>query len=83
MSTFLGCIECMQCSSTWLHCAKMAKQIKMLFGVNTPGGPWDIVFHGGLIPTDREGDLLLNFGTPRISRMAEATDWKLCAHTKG
>jgi len=24
--------------SSWLHCAKMAERIKMLFGVNTPGG---------------------------------------------
>jgi len=25
--------------STRLHCAKVAEQIKMLFGVSTPGGP--------------------------------------------
>jgi len=28
---------CVSRSSSQLHCAKMAKQIKMLFGVNTPG----------------------------------------------
>jgi len=33
--------------STQLHCAKMAEQIKMMFGVNTPGGPWNIVSDGG------------------------------------
>jgi len=48
--TLLGCIECMRCrlllpmcavsvclsrGSTRLHCAKMAKQIKILFGMNT------------------------------------------------
>jgi len=25
----------------------MGEQIKMLFGVNTPWGPWNIVLHGG------------------------------------
>jgi len=31
---------CLSCGSSRLHCAKMTEQIKMLFGVNTPGGPW-------------------------------------------
>jgi len=38
---------CLSLVSTWLHCAKTAKRIKMLFGVNTLGGLWNIVLHGG------------------------------------
>jgi len=34
---------CLSRGSSRLHCAKMAEQIKMLFRVNTPGGPWNIV----------------------------------------
>jgi len=35
----------------------MAEQIKMLFVVNTPGGPWNVVLDGGLIPPQRgEGE---------------------------
>jgi len=47
----------------------MAKQIKMLFGVNTPaGGLWKIVLHEGSdLPQTGEGDILLNFGTPLVS----------------
>jgi len=32
----------LSCGSTRLHCAKMAKQTKMLLRLNTPGGPWDM-----------------------------------------
>jgi len=31
----------------------MAEQFKMLFGVNTPGGPWNIVLDGGPDPPQR------------------------------
>jgi len=41
------CGVCLSRGSTWLHCAKMAEQIKMLFGVNTSGGPGNT---GVLIP---------------------------------
>jgi len=59
---------CLSRGSSQLHCAKTAEQIKMLFGVNTPGGPWNIVFHGGPDSfTDGKEDLLLNFGTSLIS----------------
>jgi len=34
---------CLSRSSARLYCAKMAEQIKMLFGVNTPKGPWNNV----------------------------------------
>jgi len=40
---------CLSYSSSRLHCAKMAEQIKMLFGVNTPRGPGNIVLDVGLI----------------------------------
>jgi len=33
--------------SSQLHCAKMAEQIKMLFGVNIPGGPLNTVLDVG------------------------------------
>jgi len=39
---------------TWLHCVKMAERIKMLFGMNTLGGPRNIVLDGALIPPQRE-----------------------------
>jgi len=41
--------------SSLLHCAKMAEQIKMLFGVNTPGGPWNIVLDVGPDPPTERG----------------------------
>jgi len=46
------CYQCARClsvslsrESTRLRCAKLAEQIKMLFVVNTPVGPWNIVLH--------------------------------------
>jgi len=54
--------------SSWLHCAKMAEQIKMLFGVNTPEGPWNIVLKLRLDPPQRgRGGPILNVGTPLLS----------------
>jgi len=41
--------------SSRLHCAKMAEQIKMLFGANTPGGPWNIVLDVGPDPPTERG----------------------------
>jgi len=38
---------CLSRGSSQLRCAKTAEQIKMLFGVNTPGGPWNVVLDGG------------------------------------
>jgi len=38
---------CLSSGSTRLHCAKKSEQIKMLFGVSTPGGPRNIVLDGG------------------------------------
>jgi len=47
---------------------KMAEQIKMLFGVNIPGNPWNIVLDVGPDPTDRVRGPVLNFGIPLLSR---------------
>jgi len=60
---------CLSRGSTWLRCAKMAERIKMLFGVNTPGGPWNIVLNGGfdLPPQRGVGDIILNFLNPFVS----------------
>jgi len=57
----------------------MAEQIKMLFGVNTSGGPWNTVLkeHPNL-PTERERGPAFNFGNPSIFKMAEARDFKFC-----
>jgi len=47
---------CLSHGSSQLHCAKMAEQIKMLFGVNTSGGPRNIVLDVGPDPPPhREG----------------------------
>jgi len=42
----------------------MAEQIKMLFGVNTPGDPWNIVLDMGPDPHTARRSPVLNFGTP-------------------
>jgi len=47
---------CLSCGSTRLHCAKMAEQIKILFGVNTLGGPRNIVLDGHPDPPKAKGD---------------------------
>jgi len=47
---------CLSRGSSRLHCAKMAEQIKMLFRVNTPIGPWNIVLNVGLDPPQRGGE---------------------------
>jgi len=41
---------CLSRGSSRLHCEKMAERIKILFEVNTPGGPKIIVLHGAQIP---------------------------------
>jgi len=58
----------------------MAEQIKMLFGVNTPGNPRNIVLKVVPDPPQRRGGgPVLNFGTP-IFGTAEARDLTFCAH---
>jgi len=72
--------------STQPHCAKTAVQIKMLFEVNIPGGPRNIVLAGGPDPhTERwRGEKILPSGDPlHISGTAEARDLKFCVHTDG
>jgi len=52
---------CLSRGSSRLLCAKMAEH--MLFGVNTPGGPWNIVLDVGPDPlTERGRGPLLTFG---------------------
>jgi len=59
---------CPSFGSSRLHCAKVAEQIKMLFGVNTPGDPWNIVLGVGPDPPQREVEgPVLNLGTPLLS----------------
>jgi len=41
--------------STRLHCTKTAEQIKTLFGVNTLGGPWNIVLDEDPDPPHSKG----------------------------
>jgi len=60
---------------------KKGEQIKMLFGVNTPGGPWSIVLDVGSDPSQR-GKGSPFFGPPVISGTAEARDLKFCLHTQ-
>jgi len=59
--------------------------IKMLFGVNTPGGPWNTVLDGGPDPPKRgRGEPTFKFwDTPHISGMAEARELKFCVHIEG
>jgi len=55
---------CLSRGSSRLHCARTAEPIKMLFGMNTPGDPWNIVLDVGPDPPQRgEGGPLLNFGS--------------------
>jgi len=60
------CGVCLSVSrgSTRLHCAKMAKRIKMLFGVNTPGRPRNRVLDGSTVPTVFKSALI----TPLIKK---------------
>jgi len=58
---------CLSRGSSQLHCAKMAEQIKMLFGVNTHGVLWNIVIrHGSLSPTERGRGPTFKFWDPLI-----------------
>jgi len=46
---------CQSRGSTRLRCAKTAERTKMLFGVNSPGGPWNTALHGDPDPPQRGG----------------------------
>jgi len=61
------------------------EQIKMLFGVNTPGGPWNIVLDVGPDPLQRkgEGDQFSMLGFPPISGTAEDRNLKFCLLIEG
>jgi len=45
--------QCLSRGSIRLHCPKMAEQIKMLFGVNTPGDTRNFMIDGGPGPPKR------------------------------
>jgi len=60
---------CLSRVSSRLHYAKMAGQIKMLLGVNIPGGSWNIVLDVGPdVPQRGDRGPILNFGTPLYHR---------------
>jgi len=46
---------CLSRGSTHPHGAKTVERIKILFEVNTLGGPWNIVLGGGPDPPQRGG----------------------------
>jgi len=63
----------------------MAEQIKMMFGLNTHGGPWNIVLDVGADPPHREGKgPCFKFrDLPPIFETAEARDLEFCGHIEG
>jgi len=64
-----------------LHCAKTAEQIKMLFGVNTPWNPRNIVLDVGPDPPQRGRGTQFKFrDPPLIFGTAEVRDLKFCMH---
>jgi len=71
---------CLSRGSPLLHCAKMAEQIKMLFGVNTPGVHETLCYMWVLIPPERGRGPLYILGPPPISGTAKARGWKFCMH---
>jgi len=79
---------CLSRGLTRLLCEKTAELIKMLFGVNTLGGPRNIVLYMGPDSPHREGEgelgkILPTVDPLHISGMAEARDLKLCAYIEG
>jgi len=44
---------CLSPGSSRLHCAKTAEQIKMRFGLYTPGAQWNVVLDGGANTPER------------------------------
>jgi len=70
--------------SSRLRCAKTAELIKMLFGVNTLGGPRDIVLHGGPDhPTYRGGRPTFKSWNPPSIPGTAAGDLKFSMHIEG
>jgi len=69
------------CGSIRRHCAKIAEQIKILFWLNTPGGPMEhCVGWGSWSPTNRGGrHTFIFWNYPRISRTPQARLEILCA----
>jgi len=64
--------------------SEMAEQIKILFGLNTPGGQWNIVLDGGPHPPAERGrGPVFNLGPPPVFGTAEARDLKFCVRIQG
>jgi len=77
---------CLSRGSTRLYCAKTAQRIKILFGVNTLGGPRNIMLDGGPDPPQRGGgvgEISPIVDQLHISRLAEITNLKFCVHIHG
>jgi len=55
----------------------------MLFGVNTPGGPLNIVLKVGFDAPQRGGGEFLIMGPLSIFGTAKARDLKVCVHIEG
>jgi len=91
MLVLLSCIEYVRgvCLFVKRHISaslcKMTDQIKMLFGVNTPGGPWNIVLDVDPDPPSERGrGPTFKFPDFRhISGMTEARDLTFCVHIRG
>jgi len=81
------CYRCVQClsviclssGSTRLHCATVAERIKILFGVNTLRGPWNIVLHEGPDPPPHSkrgvGENFVNYGHTAYL----GNGWSMCS----
>jgi len=62
----------------------MAEQIKMLFGVNTPEGPWNIVLDVGPDPSLRGKGATFKYWEPLASpERLKLRDLKFCVHIEG
>jgi len=65
---------CLSRGSSRLHFAKMAEQIKMVFRVNAPGGPWNTALDVGPDPLTEE----LETGISYYAYICRATNVSLC-----
>jgi len=63
--------------------AKMDEQMKILFGVNTPGGPWSDRRGSWSPHKEGKGEHFQILGPRHTSEMAEAKDLQFCVHVEG
>jgi len=80
-------VVCLSCDLNWLHCAKTAERIQILFGLNSLGGPRNIVLDGNPDPPQRGGGEVEHIwpivDPQHVSGMAEHTDFKFCMLIEG